>query len=66
MNVIRVQKGLQPYKLTQIQIYPILDKKSKIIYLLTMTFTNNNLCNSSGFNIMFDELGIQIENAIND
>jgi len=66
MNATRVQKKLQPYKLTQIQIYPILDKKSNIIYLLTMTFTNNNLCNSSGFNTMFDELGIQIENAIND
>jgi hypothetical protein len=66
MNATRVKNELQPYKLTQIQIYPILDKKSNIIYLLTMTFTNNNLCNSSGFNTMFDELGIQIENAIND
>jgi len=66
MNASRVKHGLQPYKLTQIQIYPILDKKSNIIYLLTMTFTNNNLCNSGGFNTMFDELGIQIENAIND
>jgi hypothetical protein len=66
MNGVRVTNGLQPYKLTQIQIYPILDKKSNIVYLLTMTFTNNNLCNSSGFNTMFDELGIQIENAIND
>jgi hypothetical protein len=66
MNATRVKHGLQPYKLTQIQIYPILDKKSNIIYLLTTTFTNNNLCNSNGFNTMFDELGIQIENAIND
>jgi predicted transcriptional regulator len=66
MNGIRIKNGLQPYKLTQMQIYPILDKKSQIIYLLTMTFTNNNLCNDNGFNTMFDELGIQIESAINN
>ena len=66
MNGIRIKNGLQPYKLTQIQIYPILDKKSQIIYLLAMTFTNNNFCNDNGFNIMFDELGIQIESAINN
>jgi hypothetical protein len=64
MNVIRINKGLKPYKLTQMQIYPILDKKSQMIYLLAMTFTNDNECNDISFQSTFDELGIKIKNAV--
>ena len=64
MNVIRIKNNLKPYTLTNVRIYPILDKKSEMIYLLIMTFVNDNLCNDASFKSKFDELGIKIENSI--
>lgn len=65
MNKVRVSMSLEPYTLTMLQLYPILDPKDNMIYLFVMNFSSINGCNKEiSFKENFDKIGVMISNSI--